>query len=72
MKKIKISNKKIDELGINDTLVDILKGKEINTLYDLWDLSRTELKRKGLNNEQINTIIIHLQLLGLDLNHKQY
>ena len=67
----KILEKEIDMLAINKKIIDILRENQINTIYDICQNSRMELTNIGLNNNQINQIVVLLQLQGLDLktNH---
>ena len=67
----KILERKIETLAINKKMIDILRLKEINTVYDICEYSRMELTSIGLNNNQINQIVVLLQLEGFDLkpNH---
>lgn len=46
-----------------------------NSLYiikDVWILSRKDLKELGFSAKQIQQIIVQMQLIGLDLNKKNY
>ena len=64
--------KPISKLQFDKKIKDILIDKEIDTLYKVCTYSRMELANEiGLNNIQINDLIIYLQLQGLDLkpNH---
>lgn len=67
-----ILNKKVEVTNLNNKIIKILKDNNINTVYDLWNLARKDLKKMGLNDADINTVIIKLQLMGLDLNKKIY
>ena len=62
----------IDDMGLSKKINDKLKNNDINSVKDLWVLKRTELKKKGFTDNEINQIIIKLQLNGLDLNKKEY
>lgn len=68
----KYIEKTIDEMGLSKKTNDKLKNNDINTVKDLWVLKRTDLKKKGLTDTEINQIIIKFQLNGLDLNKKEY
>ena len=72
MKKQKILEKNIEELGIDTNLIKILKENSINTIEDLWKLKRKELRDLKLSDSEITKITIKLQLYGLDLNKKIY
>ena len=62
----------ISNLGLNDTVINILNENDINTIDELWKLKRKDLKGFNLTSEQINHVIIKMQLKGIDLNHKKY
>lgn len=62
----------ISNLPFDKNVKKILIDKQIDTLYKICTYSRMELVNEvGLNNIQINDLIIYLQLQGLDLkpNH---
>lgn len=59
--------KEITELGIDNNVVNTLKENKINSIYDLCTYSRKDLSKIGMENAQINKVVIELQLLGLDL-----
>jgi len=62
----------INKLNIDKKLIKKLKSNDINYIKDVWSLKRKELKEKGFTDQEIKTIIISLQLEGLDLNKKIY
>jgi len=62
----------IDVLNINPNIMDVLTNQNINTIGELWNLKRKDLKEFGLTGTQINHIIVKMQLRGMDLNHKKY
>jgi len=62
--------KRIEYLKLNDTINNVLKENNINSIEDLWVKTRSNLKKLGLNDTQIKEIIIKLELIGLDLNKK--
>ncbi len=62
----------ISMLNLQDSLLKKLRNNHIELIHDVWVLSRKELKRLGFVDSEINTIIISLQLMGLDLNKKIY
>ena len=72
MKKQKVLEKDIKELGLNAKINNILKENNINTIEDLWKLKRKDLKNMKMPDSEITMIIIKLQLYGLDLNKKVY
>lgn len=65
-------DKKISELKLNDNTIKVLNDNNIFTLEDVWLYKRTELKKLGITDSQINQIRITLQLMGKDLNKKTY
>lgn len=64
-------NKQIDTVIYDKNTVKQLVENQIEHIYELCQYSRMELVEKGLNNNQINNIIVALQLQGVDLkpNH---
>lgn len=65
-------NKNVDYLHLNENLIQKLQTNDILTIEDLWNTNRTILKSYSLKDNEIKEIIIKLQLIGLDLNHKKY
>jgi hypothetical protein len=63
---------RIEILDVDKKIVDILKENNINIIEELWILKRKDLKLLGLNDREINQVIIKLELLGLGLNKKTY
>lgn len=72
MKKQKILEKSIEELGLNTKMTSILVDNDINTIEDIWVLKRKDLRAFSLSDSDITQIVIKLQLFGLDLNKKVY
>ena len=72
MRTAMVIEKSVDKLKLSDEITDKLKENDIKIINDLWQLKRTDLKKMGFSNDDINSIIIQLQLLGLDLNKKKY
>lgn len=66
------TNDEINKLKISPSLIKKLNNLNINKINDIWILKRKELKEKGLTDTEIKSIIISLQLEGLDLNKKIY
>lgn len=54
-------------LFIKGDMLDKLKSENIKTLGQLSNKTRTDLKKFGFENFEINKIDIELQLLGLGL-----
>ena len=61
----------IDTLNLNQNITYLLKDHDILKIKDLWIKKRDFLKEIGLSDKQIKTIIIKLELIGLDLNKRQ-
>jgi DNA-directed RNA polymerase alpha subunit len=62
----------IAKLDLSSRVLNILRQNEINIISDLWQLNRKDLKKLSLTDKEIKSIIISLQLQGLDLNKKMY
>jgi len=62
----------IKKLNLSTSLTNKLKEKNLNTIQDVWILKRKELKTIGFSDPEIKSIVISLQLEGLDLNKKKY
>jgi len=65
-------NQDINKLDLESKLTQKLKDNNVNIINDLWKLKRIDLKRMGLNDADINQIMIKMQLQGIDLNKKIY
>ena len=65
-------NQDIKRLDLDSDLIYKLKDNNINIVRDLWKLKRNDLKKIGLNDNEINQIMIKMQLQGIDLNQKVY
>ncbi len=52
---------------ITEEKINTLKQNDVNTLGELANKTRTNLKEYGFENFEINKIDIELQLLGLNL-----
>ena len=70
--KNKHLEKDISVLELNSSIEKFLRANEINYIKDIWVLKRKDLKNLGLKDSDINTIVVKLQLFGLDLNKKVY
>ncbi len=62
----------ISKLNLSSKIEQQLKEKNIRMIKDIWILKRKDLKEIGLTDKEIKSIIISLQLIGLDLNKKIY
>ena len=63
---------KIENLKMEQKIIKKLKEKNLTTIKDIWVLKRKELKEKEFNDSEIKSIVIALELEGLDLNKKIY
>lgn len=63
----KILKQNIEILNINNSTTNVLNENQLNQIGYLCKKSKTELKRLGLAQKEINKIQIELQLLGLNL-----
>ena len=72
MKKQKILEKTVEELGLDKKIITVLKENDIEHIEDLWKLKRKDLKEFKFSDSEITSITIKLQLFGLDLNKKVY
>lgn len=62
--------KSIDKLELSKEIKELLKSNKICSLYELVKKNKNNLKKIGLNPNQISQVEIQLQLNGLDLNMK--
>ncbi len=62
----------ITKLNLTSNLLKKLYDNNIKVINDLWILKRKELKELGITDKEIKSIVISLQLEGLDLNKKIY
>ncbi len=62
----------ISKLKLQDDVTKKLQENNVNIIEDLWVLKRKDLKAMGFKDVEIKSLIISLQLLGLDLNKKKY
>lgn len=62
----------IKTMKLTPKIIQKLHENNYNIINDLWLTNRKTLKEKGFNDSEIKSIIIALQLEGLDLNKKKY
>ena len=62
----------ISKMNISKIIINKLKNNNINNIKDIWVLKRKDLKNMNFTDKEIKSIIIALQLEGLDLNKKIY
>lgn len=62
----------INNLNLQTNIIKKLNSKNINKINEIWILKRKDLKELGFSDPEIKSIIIALQLEGLDLNKKIY
>lgn len=70
--KREVLKKTIEILNLDDSIIKKLKENNINIIEELWVINRHKLKDMNFKDNEINQIIIKLQLIGIDLNHKRY
>lgn len=70
--KREVLKKNIEILNLDDSIIKKLKENDINIIEELWVINRHKLKDMNFKDNEINQIIIKLQLIGIDLNHKRY
>jgi len=70
--KVNILEKNIEFLDLNNCINKILKDNNLILIKDLWSSNRKLLKGIGLSDRDIQSIIVKLQLNGLDLNKRKY
>lgn len=70
--KREVLKKNIKILNLDDSIIKKLKENNINIIEELWVVNRHKLKDMNFKDNEINQIIIKLQLIGIDLNHKRY
>lgn len=63
---------KIDKIDLPINIIAKLNNNNIFSINDLWESTRSDLKKMKLDNKEIGILSIKLQLLGLDLNKKTY
>lgn len=62
----------IKEMYFEKSIEEKLLANHIETLENLWNIKRKELKEKQFCDSEINQIQIKLQLNGIDFNRKVY
>lgn len=62
----------VKKMNLSKKVIDTLNKNNITYIKDLWVLKRKDLKNLSLTDKEIKSIIIALQLEGLDLNKKIY
>ena len=62
----------VSEVDFPNNIKDKMDINNIKILEQIWELKRSDLKKMGFSNNEINEIIVKLQLYGLDLNKKVY
>ena len=70
--KREVLKKNIEILNLDDSIIKKIKENNINIIEELWVINRHKLKDMNFKDNEINQIIIKLQLIGIDLNHKRY
>ena len=62
----------IDTMNLSSKIIQKLHDNNFNIIEELWKTNRKNLKSLGFTDSEIKSIIIALQLEGLDLNKKKY
>ena len=70
--KREVLKKNIEILNLDGSIIKKLKENNSNIIEELWVINRHKLKDMNFKDNEINQIIIKLQLIGIDLNHKRY
>lgn len=60
----------VSTLNLDKTIIQKMKNNGIETVEDLWKLSRKELKQKEFTDNEIHKIVICLELYGIDLGKR--
>ncbi len=62
----------VKNMNLTDKIIKKLLDNNIVFIKDLWVLKRKDLKKIKMTDKEIKSIIIALQLEGLDLGKKMY
>lgn len=62
----------IKKMNLSDKITNKLLENNIKYIKDIWILKRKDLKKMNLTDKEIKSVIIALQLEGLDLGKKIY
>jgi 5-bromo-4-chloroindolyl phosphate hydrolysis protein len=62
----------VKNMNLTDKIINKLLDNNIVFIKDLWVLKRKDLKKIKMTDKEIKSIIIALQLEGLDLGKKMY
>lgn len=65
-------NANLSVIELDTKIINKLNNNDIKDINDLWKTSRTNLKKMGFNDSELNQISIKMQLHGMDLNKKIY
>ena len=63
---------RVKNMNLTDKIINKLLDNNIVFIKDLWVLKRKDLKKIKMTDKEIKSIIIALQLEGLDLGKKMY
>lgn len=66
-----MNNLDLKSLNIEEKILKKLSKNNINSLEELWVQNKKSLKELDFSQDEINSIVIKLQLKGLDLNKKK-
>lgn len=67
-----ILDENINILNLSNNIYNILEIHNINTINQLCNKTKTDLKNIGLFRNQISSIEVALQLAGQDLKNNRY
>lgn len=67
MQENKYSNQFVDKLSVNNNIINTLKENNINTLGELSNYKKSQLRNMGIQSADVNKIEVDLELLGLTL-----
>lgn len=62
----------IESMNLSSKLIEKMHANNIRTIENIWTKTRKELKQLGFTDSEIKSVVIALQLEGLDLNKKKY
>ena len=62
----------IESMNLSSKLIEKMHANNIITIENIWTKTRKELKQLGFTDSEIKSVVIALQLEGLDLNKKKY
>lgn len=67
MEQNKYLKQYVERLDVSENIINTLKSNKINTLGELSNYKKSELKEMGILANDVNKIEVDLELLGLSL-----